>query len=587
MHATNFSSKNHRLIRFGIMCNGTTFQAWQASCLHKLLALDNVKPALLIINDDSLTTSNNWKKLKKLGNFRKLFWYIYNFFFVKRSSCAMRPVDMASTLAQVPSIRCKVIRKGKFSQYFSEADIAEIRKYNLDFILRFGFNIIRGEILKVARFGVWSFHHGDEEKYRGGPPGFWEIYKGDNVTGAILQRLTDRLDGGIVLKKGFFKTINTSYVRNRDAVFGESTDWPAQVCIDIQNGNADYLDASPSKTSASIFHAPNNVQMMFVLLKIVSSFFRKLYNSLFFYERWHIGIIDDAIHVFLTPGTRPKVRWLPAPARNKFVADPFAIRREKAVHILFEDYDYRASKGCISAMSIYGKSFSPSKVVIDTPFHMSYPYLLEYKDKIYCVPETYEAQEVSLYKAKEFPNSWVKVATLIKDFAGVDSTVFQYDGRWWLFATDANDGPWYKLKVWHSPDLLGSWKPHVANPVKVDIRSARPAGTPFIYNGHLYRPSQDYSETPQGKIVLNRVIRLTPTEFKEEQIAVIEPYKNSPYPDGLHTISAVGDMTIIDGKKEELTIKSLSVLIHKMLYFCRKFKLQKRKERRCSAEKES
>jgi len=575
MHTTNFSSENHRLIRFGIMCNGTTFQAWQASCLHKLLALDNVEPALLIINDDSLTASN-WKKLNK---FRNPFWSIYSFF-VRHSSRATRPVDMSSTLAQVPSIRCKVIKKGKFSQYFSGADIAEIRKYDLDFILRFGFNIIRGEILKVARFGVWSFHHDDEEKYRGGPPGFWEIYKGDNVTGAILQRLTDRLDGGIVLKKGFFPTINTSYVRNLDLVLFESTNWPAKVCIDIQNSNADYLNSSPSKTSASIFHTPNNVQMMFFLLRIVSNFFHKLYNFLFFYDRWNIGVVDDPIHIFLTLGIRPQVRWLPALVRNKFIADPFAIRREKTIHIFFEDYDYRAHKGCISAMSIYGKSLSPSKVVIDTPFHMSYPYLLEYKDQVYCVPETSEAQEVSLYKTKEFPNSWVKVATLINDFAGVDSTVFLYEGRWWLFATDANDGPRYKLKVWHAPDLLGPWNPHVANPVKVDIRSARPAGTPFIYNGHLYRPSQDYSETIQGKIVLNRVIKLTPTEFKEEQIVVIAPYKNSPYPDGLHTISAVGDMTIIDGKKEELTIKSLSALIHKMLYFCKKFKTQKHTEHR-------
>jgi len=560
MLATGFSSKNQRPIRFGIMGNGTTFPAWQATCLHKLLGLENVKPALLVIADDSLTASNDRKKLK---NFRKLFWRIYRFFLVTRRSSAVRPVDMASALAQVPSIRCKVIKKGKFSQYFGEADIAEIGKYDLDFILRFGFNIIRGEILKVAHFGVWSFHHDDEEKYRGSPPGFWEIYNADNVSGAILQRLTDALDAGIVLKKGFLGTINTSYVRNRDAVYFESTDWPAQVCIDIQNGSADYLDASPSKTSASIFRAPNNIQMMFFLLRIVSNFFRKRCNSLF-YESWNIGIVDGAIHLFLTPGTRPQVRWLPAPARNRYIADPFAIRRKKAVHILFEEYDYRTSKGCISAMSVNGKSPSSSEVVIDAPFHMSYPYLLEHEDQIYCVPETYEAQEVSLYKAKEFPRNWVKVATLIKNFAGLDNTVFQYEGRWWLLATDQNDGPEYKLKAWYAVDLYGPWNAHEANPVKVDVRSARPAGTPFVYDGHLYRPSQDCSETYGCKTVLNRVIRLTPTEFEEEQVAVIKPYKNSQYPGGLHTMSALGDITIIDGKKKELIFKSLSILIHKV-----------------------
>jgi len=86
-------------------------------------------------------------------------------------------------------------------RYFNAEDVATINKKDLDFILRFGFNIIRGEILNAARYGVWSFHHDDERKYRGSPPGFWELYYRDPVTGSILQRLTDRLDGGIVLKR--------------------------------------------------------------------------------------------------------------------------------------------------------------------------------------------------------------------------------------------------------------------------------------------------------------------------------------------------------------------------------------------------
>src|SRR3990170_2959561 len=123
----------------------------------------------------------------------------------------------------------------------------------------------------------------------------------------------------------------------------------------------------------------------------------------------------------------------------------------------------------------------------------------------------------------------------------------QYEGVWWLISTD--QGSYFNLFVWYAPDLLGPWKPHAANPVKTDIRSVRPAGTPFMYNSYLYRPTQDCSRTYGGRTVLNRVTRLTPTEFKEELAAVIEPYTNSPFPDGVHTISAVGDITLIDGKR--------------------------------------
>jgi len=37
---------------------------------------------------------------------------------------------------------------------FSPTDLEVIREYNLDVVLRFGFNIIRGEILKVPRYGI-------------------------------------------------------------------------------------------------------------------------------------------------------------------------------------------------------------------------------------------------------------------------------------------------------------------------------------------------------------------------------------------------------------------------------------------------
>ena len=93
-------------------------------------------------------------------------------------------------------------------------DIDLIKSYKLDFIIRFGFGIIKGEILKIPKYGVWSFHHGDEKKIRGGPYCFWEIYNSEPTTGFLLQKLTNRLDGGVVLKKGFLKTQGYSFKKN-------------------------------------------------------------------------------------------------------------------------------------------------------------------------------------------------------------------------------------------------------------------------------------------------------------------------------------------------------------------------------------
>ena len=43
---------------------------------------------------------------------------------------------------------------------------------------------LRGEI---ARHGVWSYHHGDNRFYRGGPPGFWEVMEDQPVIEYYLR----------------------------------------------------------------------------------------------------------------------------------------------------------------------------------------------------------------------------------------------------------------------------------------------------------------------------------------------------------------------------------------------------------------
>lgn len=253
-------------LRFGIMCYGTTLAAWEVECIKRLMALEQVSPALLIVDERPAfilpPPPPPWKRLWNLIRARNQLWVIYQRSFVSGRIPALEPVDASTLLAGVPRLTCPVVRKGKFSEYFTPEDIERIRKYDLDFVLRFAYGIIRGEILKVPRYGVWSFHHGDEEKYRGGPPGFWEIYFGEARTGVLLQRLTDRLDGGVPLKKSWFPTERTSFAKNRDAGLFGAADWPAAVCHDIREQNASYLDAQPSTTSAPVYTAPTNLQMI-------------------------------------------------------------------------------------------------------------------------------------------------------------------------------------------------------------------------------------------------------------------------------------------------------------------------------------
>jgi hypothetical protein len=537
------------------MCKGTTFEDWQARCIEHLLGIGNTRAVLLIVDDAAASSAfQTLKRVAKKTSSRRLMFDVYNRFFLR--SHAARNVNMAEFLSGTTVLRCRTVRVGRYSEYFTEEDVQTIRKFNLDFIIRFAFGIIRGEILRAARCGVWSFHHDDEEKYRGTPPGFWEVYNGDNVTGAILQRLTDRLDAGVVLKKGFLKTLHYSYPRNLDSISYESARWPAQVCVDIRNGSAAYLNDAPSRTNAPIMRSPSNIQFIIFFLKVFRNAVIRICRFLFRHEKWNIGIVASPIAAFLNPEVKPRIHWLPQTRSKGFLADPFGIFKDDKLTILCEDFNYRTSKGIISSVESAQTARPLIRSAIVLPVHMSYPYLIVFEGEIYCIPETADAREVALFKAVEFPNRWVRVALLISDFAGVDCTVFRHNGVWWLFCVNRDRGD-HALYVWHAKDLIGPWKPHSSNPVKIDIRSGRPAGTPFIHNGYLIRPAQDSSRAYGGSIVLNRVTRLTTTEFREEPIARVEADPEGPFPDGLHTLSAVGDFTLIDGKRFAFSLTAL------------------------------
>ncbi len=59
-------------------------------------------------------------------------------------------------------------------------------------------------MLKASKYGIWSFHHGDNSINRRGPAGFWEIFLKQESVGVTLQQLTPELDGGLVIDKAYF-----------------------------------------------------------------------------------------------------------------------------------------------------------------------------------------------------------------------------------------------------------------------------------------------------------------------------------------------------------------------------------------------
>lgn len=534
-------------IRFGILCNGMHLEKWQERAISRLLQLDGIELSLVILNGEKNLSNPTQDRIKKLFSSNLLFWIYYAL--IRRRFESKKKVDMTSVFAKTSQIICTPDYKGKYSQYFSSADIKTISEYKLDFLLRFGFDIIRGDILTVAKYGVWSFHHDNEQKYRGGPPCFWEIYSNDQITGAILQRLTDRLDGGVILNKGYFPTLKHSYVQNLDRTYFASAEWPAKICRSLLAGKDSFTNNPASETKATVYKLPNNIQMLKFLFKLSYNFTQFLFSYLFKSEEWNIGIIDKPIHSVLMGDIERN--WLPNPSKGTFVADPFGKTVKGKTYVFVEDLDHNVGRGHISAIEINNldtKNYS-KKIAIKLSDHMSYPYVIDYNNETYLIPETYESRKVRLFKALDFPNHWKEVSTLIENFAAVDTTVFQYNDYWWLMCTNRETDSNSDLYIWYSKDLLGPWKQHHANPVKTDVRSSRPGGTPFLYQGELYRPAQNSAQTYGGSLMINKVTKLTVDEFEEEVALEIYPDSKSLYNKGVHTLSSLGEQTVIDGKR--------------------------------------
>merc|ERR1711991_795059 len=118
-----------------------------------------------------------------------------------------------------------------------------------------------------------------------------------------------------------------------------------------------------------------------------------------------------------------KLNKIPNPP-NRYLADPFVIKKGKNHYCFVEDYNTKNKKGCISVYEIKKDSCKELGVALEENFHLSYPFLFNHENELYMCPETHEANEIRLYKCTEFPLKWKFVKTLISNVSAVDTNIF-------------------------------------------------------------------------------------------------------------------------------------------------------------------
>jgi len=182
---------------------------------------------------------------------------------------------------------------------------------------------------------------------------------------------------------------------------------------------------------------------------------------------------------------------------------------------------------------------------------MSYPFIFKVNNIYYMIPETSRNKTIELYKCTDFPYKWEFEMNIMENVSAVDSTLFNYNDRWWLFTAmdqTANiSGCSAELFLFYADDIFsGNWKSHRLNPIVSDIRTARPAGRIFLRDGEIYRPSQNCAGRYGVAFNLNRITKLSESEYEETLVAEIKPVWDKKLK-GVHTLNSDKDFTVIDG----------------------------------------
>jgi hypothetical protein len=462
-------------------------------------------------------------------------------------------VDCSQRLSPVESMHVTPIVK-RFVHRFPQDAIERIREKNLDVLIRFGFNILRGDILTAARYGIWSYHHGDNDYYRGGPPYFWEILEGNPVSGAVLQVLTEELDAGRVLYKGLFATqAGISHALNRVQPYWGASTFMIQKLRELHEYGWEHVERNavkpaPYQGKKRIYSTPSNARMLRWLVPLLAAKALRRLTRRPMIRHWRIAMRVGGTPVpnSTSPPDMSGLDWIESP-RGHFYADPFVVEAEGKRWVYFEDFDYATQLGSIACAEVRDGELGEPLPVLNRPYHLSYPCVFRDNGTWYMVPESAAAGTVELYRCTRFPNRWEFERELLRGFA-VDTTVWIEDGVYWFFVTYWDPrGNAIQLWLYRAASLYGAWTPHPANPISTDVRSARGGGAIFRHEGKLFRPSQDCSGEYGRSMTLNEIVVMNLEHYREEPRVTLDPMWMRGLV-GTHTYSRAGTVEVIDGK---------------------------------------
>lgn len=474
-----------------------------------------------------------------------------------RKGAFIKNKDISELIMNIPVIRLNSAGSHAGKQINGQVYPEELRDAGLDVIINLGSSRPPVEILKTAKYGVWSFTICDGNR-SSVPSGYYEVVEKNPVTETALVILKENPDEDLVISHIYESTCTYSVCLNRERIVSRAIHCIEVVLNGLYKSGDDYLLAVISRfkndNRSGLFVSCTNNGFSGSLSNLWTGFViftRQILKKLVYSDPF-TWVLMYKKETDKDPYKNSYATFdrLESPA-DRFWADPYPVRADGKTFVFVEEFLYKKNKAHISVLELdeAGK-FQRSVRIIEKPYHMSYPFIFTFHGKFYMIPETSGNRTIDLYQCESFPFGWQYKKNLMNNIDAVDTTIFNYNGKWWLFTsvdkTKGISGYDTELFLFFSDDFLtDTWQNHPCNPIVTDVRVARPAGAIFSYEGNLYRPSQDCAGRYGKAFNFNKIIKLTETEYQEEQVIKVDPAWDKSLR-GTHTYNTDTDFKIID-----------------------------------------
>ena len=431
------------------------------------------------------------------------------------------------------------------------ADVWRIQAFHLDVLVQLASAEWPDGLSDCTKHGIWTFHYGGYTPGESEAALFWNLYDG-RLTSEFVLTSINRVRR--VLHRGVVSNDLISWRRN--LIFDYRRRSQSLLRCISKVSRRGWSDVASAHTSDDPPERPRRPSINRVMPHFLARWSvraaRRLWARVGFREQWFFVYSKDNF-----PAADPSQKKAARSDRftsvkasgNRNCADPFLFERHGKTYLFFEEYE-EGQRGVICCAEFHEDgTLGKPRQVLSRNYHLSYPFVFEWRGQVYMLPETQDNRTVEIYGAVEFPYRWELAGVLLNNVSAVDSTIFQHKDRLWLFAAglDGEGTESNELSLFWANSLFGPWQPHPKNPVVCDVRRARPAGSLFFDQGSLIRPAQDCTARYGYAISLNRVDELSETDYREVPVATILP----DWMDGIHathTFNRLSGITVLDAR---------------------------------------